>query len=455
MTLNTWSFSKKKNSTARPSGSGNSYNVRLKEDTSIEKPTFIIGTGIDADINYCQFAGNYYFIDDIEVLTNDQVALHCSIDVLATHKSSIGAYRAFVRRSSYESDPWLIDDALSVEQHIVSETMATTDLFTANQTGCFIVRCVSPSDAAPTGIASYVMNHAELKILLDFITTESNFSDMFDDVVVKSFFNPFQYILSIMWFPISKDNIPGTAKSMKLGWWTVSTFKELTSTGYYANVTVNKPTTYYSNDFRVNSKRFTELRAYIPALGVVELPPEALSASLNAEVSIDYVTGTMQVGFYDRGTQGGLTVNRDNFGTFSTQLGVPIQCGQTSALQSAAGITSGGVLGSLAEATLQAADITLGGVSGIFRGASGQQNVMGSTGNMSILVAHPRLILYQRAYGCGEFPGTWYGKPLCKSRVLSNIPGYIKCDAASISLAAPDTEVEAVNNYLNTGFYYE
>lgn len=455
MTLNTWSFSKKKNSTAQPDGSGRSYNVRLKEDTSIEKPTFILGTGIDTDINFCQFNNRYYFIDDVEILTNDQVALPCSIDVLATHKNSIGAYRAFVRRSSYESDPWLIDDALSVEQHIVSESMATTDLFTADQTGCFIVRCVSPSNTSPTGIASYVMNRSELGALLDFITTESNFSDMFDDVVVKSFFNPFQYILSIMWFPIAKDDIPGTSASMKLGWWSVGTFKQLTSTGYYDNIAVNKPTMYYSGDFRATSKRFTEIRVYIPALGVVEIPPEAMAASLYAEVSIDYVTGSMEVGLYDRGSQGGLTVNRDNFGTFSTQLGVPIQCGQTNALQSAAGITSGGVLGSLAEATLQAADITLGGVSGIFRGASGQQNVMGSTGNMSIVVAHPRLITYQRAYGCGEFPGTWYGKPLCKTRVLSTIPGYIKCDGASISLAAPDTEIDAVNNYLNTGFYYE
>lgn len=455
MTLKTWSFSKKKNSTAIPTGSSRDYSVRLKEATSIEKPVFILGTGIDADISYCQFAGNYYFVDDIEFLTNDQVALHCSIDVLGTHRSAIAVYRAFVRRSSFESDPWLIDDALSVQQHIVSETMATTDLFTADQTGCFIVRCVSPSSTSPTGIASYVMSRAELGTLLDFITTDSNFSDLFDDAVVKSFFNPFQYILSIMWFPISKDNIPGSDTTMKLGWWSVGTFKQLTSTGYYANIVVSKPTMYYSGDFRATSKRFTEIRAYIPALGVVEIPPEAMVASLYAEVSIDYVTGSMEVGLYDRGSQGGLTVNRDNFGTFSTQLGVPIQCGQTSTLQSAAQINSGGVVGDIAQSALHASELMFGGIVGIIRGAHDQSNVMGSTGNMSILVAHPRLILYQRAYGCGEFPGTWYGKPLCKTRTLGNIPGYIKCDAASIALDAPDTEIEQVNAYLNTGFYYE
>ena len=75
MTLKTWSFSKKKNSTAQPSGSSRDYTVYMKENTSIESPVLIIGTGIDAGINYCQFVGNFYFIDDVEMLSKDQVAL--------------------------------------------------------------------------------------------------------------------------------------------------------------------------------------------------------------------------------------------------------------------------------------------------------------------------------------------------------------------------------------------
>ncbi len=466
MTLKTWSFSKKKNSTAQPSGSSRDYTVYMKENTSIESPVFIIGTGIDAGINYCQFAGNYYFIDDIEMLSKDQVALHCSIDVLATHKASIGAYTGYVKRASAASSPYIIDDAISIDQNIVNEYMATTDLFDADQSGCFIVRCVSPSGGSPTGIASYVMSKRELGALLDFITDEDNpdFGDILDDAVTKSFFNPFQYIISITWFPISRNDIPGSDEDLRLGWWDVPypsspdpylSWRLMTSPGYFANVQINKPTRYYSGDFRANSKAFTEVKAYIPGLGVVDLDPMALSANLYAEISIDYVTGCMNIGFYERSTQGTDTVNKDCFGTFSSQLGVPIQCGQTDSLTTASAFSSGGFWSQQAANFLHAAKIAGNIVTGIFREDNSDVNVYGSTGNMIQVISHPRLILYQRAYGSSDSPNAVYGRPLCRNRQLSTLPGYIQCEAASIALAAPDTEIEIVNNYLNTGFYYE
>lgn len=465
MTLKTWSFSKKKNSTARPVGSSRDYTVYMKENTSIERPVFIIGSGIDAGINYCQFSGNYYFIDDIELLSKDQVALHCSIDVLATHKIAIGNYTGFVKRSSNTSDAYLYDDAISVDQHIVSETMATTDIFTADQDGCFIVRCVSPSSDSPTGIASFVMSHREIGILLDFITDDDNaaFADIIDDAVTKAFFNPFQYILSIMWFPISRNSISGQDATLRLGWWDVpyestpgsTSWKELTGTGIYQNVAVSKPTRYYTNDFRANSKQFTEVKAYIPGLGVVDIPPIALEANLHAEVSLDFVTGQLIVAFYDRGSQGGVTVNRDCFGSFSSQLGVPIQCGQTGTLETAAAFNSWGIAGEAIRIPVQAVSLMGKLVGGILRDHNGESHVYGSTGNMVQVMSHPRLIMYQRAYGCADAPNAVYGRPLCRNRQLSTIPGFIQCEAASISLAAPDTETEEVNNYLNSGFYYE
>ena len=467
MTLKTWSFSKKKNSTARPSGSSRDYNVYMKENTSIENPVFILGTGIDSGISYAQAWGNYYFVDDIVLLTKDQVELHCSIDALATHKDEIGDYTGFVERAAAAHNAFIIDTALSASQNIVSETMATTDLFSSDQTGCFIVRVVCPSADAPTGIASFVMSHADLKTLLDFIVTDSNFPDVLTDSIVKSFFNPFQYIISITWFPMSKNNIPGSDKTLVLGWWEVGTFKMLTSTGYYDNKTISKPTAYYANDFRVLTKNFTQLFAYIPAMGIAELDPALLTKSANAEVFIDYVTGQMNVNLYERGTQGGLTVNKDPFGSFSAQLGIPIQCGQLSGMGSAvaaAGGATGGsmiqnLLSDLGQSVVAAGADVLSGIGGVVKGICNlpgvSQNVYGSAGNMSSLVAHPRLILDQRAYGCGEFPNTVYGRPLCAMRKINTLSGYIKMQAASIALDAPDTEIEKVNNYLNTGFYYE
>ena len=477
MTLKTWAFSKKKNSTAQPATASRDYTVYMKENTSIENPVFILGTGIDSGISYCQAFGNYYFIDDIVMLTADQCELHCSIDVLATHKTAIGNYTGFVERAAASHNAYIIDTALSATQNIVSETMATTDIFDADQDGCFVVRVVCPSSDSPTGIASFVMSHRELNALLDFIVTDSSFPDVLTDSIVKSFFNPFQYIISIMWFPMSRNDIPGSDEDLILGWWDVpypttpgsTSFKMLNSAaGYYDNVSLSMPTSYYSDDFRKHVKNFTQLSAYIPGLGMVDLDPEFLSASNpTAEVSVDFVTGSMLVNFYDRGSQGGVTVNKSNFGSFSGQIGIPIQCGQWSGMGSsvvAAGGASGGsvaknFLSDLGQSIVAAGADVLSGIGGAVKGilnvGSSNQNVYGSSGNMAQVVAHPELILYQRAYGCGEFPNTVFGRPLCAVRQISTLSGYIKMQAASIALDAPDTEIEKVNNYLNTGFYYE
>lgn len=468
MLLKTWSFSKKKNSTAQPSGISRDYTVYMKEDTSIENPVFILGTGITADVSYCQAFNNYYFVDDIVLISKDQVELHCSIDVLATHKTAIGNYTGFVERSAAAHSAYIIDSALSAGQNIVSETMATTDLFPADQTGCFIVRVVSPSNQSLTGIASFVMSYSDMEDLLDFITTENNFNDVLTDSVVKSFFNPFQYIISIMWFPISKNDIAGSTANLRIGWWDVGNFKMLSQSAfYYANKPVSLPTTYYSNDFRQVTKNFTQVSAYIPGMGIAEVDPAILRSGANAEVFIDYATGQMNVTLYDRGSQGGVTVNRDPFGSFSSQLGVPIQCGQLSGMGSAVA-GSGGATGgtplqnivsdlgqSLVAATTDALSFAGGIVKGIANLPGVSQNVYGSCGNMAGLIAHPRMILYQRAYGCAEFPTTVYGRPLCSMRQISTLPGFIKMQAASVALAAPDTETEKVNAYLNSGFYYE
>jgi len=482
MTLKTWSFAKKKNSTAQPTGSGRDYSVYMKENTSIENPVFILGTGIDADINMCQWAGRYYFIDDSELLSKDQIALHCSTDVLATHKTAIGNYTAFIKRAASLHDPYLLDSALSVQQNIVSETMATTSLFTdslgqdmTDQTGCFIVRCVCPSENSPTGISSFIMSKRELKAVLDFITTENNFQDIMTDSLVKSFFNPFQYIISIMWFPFNRNFISSIDHDLRLGWWTVpypstagsTAFQLLTTAGYSKDVSVNKPTMYYSNDFRAKYKGFTECRAFIPSLGIVELDPEALTKNLSAEVSLDYTTGTLSINFFERSAQGGLVVNKDPFGSFSAQLGVPIPCGQlTSAGQSVAtALDTGNILTDIAGGAIAvAADVIQGAssignlisnITGISRSSVANQNVFGSAGEMQSVIEHPRLILYQRAYGCGEFANTVFGRPLCKNRQINTLSGFVLCEGASIALPAPDSEIDKVNTYLNTGFYYE
>ena len=64
MNINVWSnFTKRRNSTAQPTG-GTQKTVYLKEQTSIEHPSFILAEPL-ANYNYVQAFGNYYFVTDV------------------------------------------------------------------------------------------------------------------------------------------------------------------------------------------------------------------------------------------------------------------------------------------------------------------------------------------------------------------------------------------------------
>ena len=460
MTLKTWSnFSKKINSTLQPTGQSRDYTVYLKENTSIEKPVFILGTGIDAGINYCQCFGNYYFVDDIVMISADQVEVHCTLDVLATHKTAIGAYSAFIERSASAHDQFIIDQAISARQVIVDSAITTNELWPIDQIGCFIVRTVGDAGDA-TGISSWVLTASELGTLLGNLFDENNpdYAQVISDDIVKSFFNPFQYIVSVMWFPINKSNIEkSSSENMQLGFFAMGSYKKIKAGFYFDSVDITKPTNYYTNDFRAYHPNFTQLNMHIPGVGVVSLDPVILSHyKLTAYTCIDYTTGNINVRLQHRDASDNII---GDIVSYSGQVGVPIPVGQINGVSQ--GITN--LANPIASVVAGAGAATLEGIlQGVGNGFSGAANaltpstsILGNPGNMAQMIANPRLITSIINYGTGDIPNTVYGRPFCKNRVISTLSGFIKCQGASVPLAAPDTETQAVNNYLNTGFYYE
>ena len=456
MDINAYTLIKKINSTRQPADSGTSYSVRMKESTSMENPVFILQGGIDPNINYVSAFGKYYFIDDIVLITNDIVELHCSIDVLATHKTAIGDYMAYIDRSAYEYDADLIDESLSAEQKIINEYTASTDLFDVDITGCYLVRTTSPGTTSATGIATWIMNNSDIKRFLDFLTTESNFDDVLEDSVVKSFFNPFQYVLGIKWFPFSKNDIGGTDTAMRLGWWSPGSFKLLTSKSYYNIKSLNIPNNYYLSGYRRFDRSYTRLNADICGIGTIELDPMLLDplSVPGIRTSIDYITGEMKITFLKRGTQGGVTTTKDVYGSYSGIIGIDVPVGQVAGMSAPTISAAAGMSvfdAALSGLVASTADI-IGGIKNVI---SPNTSYIGGAGNIASIISNPRLLLYIRNYGCSEFPLTVNGRPLRKNRKISTLPGYIKCLKASLDLAAPDTETKQVNDYLNSGFYYE
>ena len=95
-----WKFSKRKNSTKQPTGTGTQYSVDLKSGTSLISPTLLLNNSGKPDYNYFQFEGMYYFVTDIVAVRNDLWEIYGKVDSLATGKTSILNTTAYVMYDS-------------------------------------------------------------------------------------------------------------------------------------------------------------------------------------------------------------------------------------------------------------------------------------------------------------------------------------------------------------------
>lgn len=448
MTLKTWSFSKKINSTAQPAGASRDYTVYMKENTSIERPVFIIGTGIDANINYCQWNGNYYFIDDIVLISADQVELHCSIDVLATHKTAIGDYSAFIERASTGFDNMIIDGAVSATQEVIKEDNIGTDIFNVNEVGgVYVLKVIGAYGSNTAGIATYILETSQLEEVLDFMFNDGQFTDILTDAVVKSFFNPFQYIVGLMWLPLSTAAFGGmTAKTVKFGWWQTNNTYNLCNVKVInkQNIELTVPTGYYA-DFRSYDHRFTQYTVRIPTVGTIQIDPSVLSADgkLYLDLTLDIATGATYVV---------LKTTDSIIGTYSGNMGVNVPVGQVNG-------EGGSLLSSLGQLGIGAfignPAALIGGVAGVAGSYNPPPSMIGNYGSVASAPASVTARVNIRCYKTGDLLTSRYGRPVEGMKTINTLSGFIKCRMASISLAAPDSEIETVNNYLNSGFYYE
>lgn len=452
MQLTYWlNFSKRKNSTLTPSSEGTTINVELKRETSISNPTFLISgdVGNYVGLNYVYCLGRYYFVSDITSVRNDLFTIIGIIDVLATYKSQIGAYNCFVERASNPTayDILVPDYSLSGVYDILDSIEEQSDLYPAFSTqGTFLLRTTGKtSSASSLGISTYAVSKENIMEVLNFLFTDSNF-DFLSDASVKSFFNPFQYIIDCKWFPFVSTVFSSTNQSIQFGWWDTGVQGAVvTATAVQFAISMDIPESSYT-DFRQYDSRYTSLKIFLPGCGLMSLNPlETGNGRISAQYQIDIATGETLVKLYNN--TGYL------LGNFSGQMSSPIALGQLNVQLMDSGKGFLGGLGEIAKGNI------FSGISGIIEGAQTilqpTQSTNGNAGNMSSLIYNQRVKMYRIEYKTKEYPTSVYGRPCCRNLTLSSIPGYILCANASLNIPGYSAEKDAINGYLNGGFYYE
>lgn len=440
-------FSKRKNSTKRPTGQGTEVPCLLKSATTFQNPMFILKKPMNdmLQFNYAKWADHYYFIDSTTSINAGQTEISCTEDVLATYKNEISNYTCFIERSSNQTT--LANDTMYIPTNdwVLStrNVIHKEKIMTSTYSQQYIIRVVSR-----TGVASYYIKGNQLNNLLDYMYTESNFTDVITDAITKLMFDPFKYIVDLKWIPFVDSAFNNSNyEAIQLGFWdsgvTAKRIDEDTVVNFSYSFAFDNPL-YAITDFRYYSPSFSNYFIKLPFIGVVALNPYKIDESVNALYQFDATSGLCNVFLQSK---------KVVFASYQFQLSVPVQIGYAST--NIAQLTTSAV--SLVGAGLQG-NIAQGISSGIEAGRSitaPEVSMLGTIGNISNILNNQ--ILEFNSYACTSInpDGASEGYADGTVRSISGLSGYIKCRNASIEISGFTGDQEAVNNYLNSGFYYE
>lgn len=455
MQVNFYQLYKRVNSTKRPDTVLATLDCQLKEPCSILSPVLIVSTdNTIVNYNYCYIEKwkKYYFITDTVVQTGGRYEVSLSCDELASWKESIGRYTCFVERAASSYNSLVADSLMSNTENLITDVSAVTTIggdIWDSLTGCFILRCVNPGGSVE-GISSYVLSQGDLARVLAFMFTEDNFSDVLSDATVKSFFNPFQYIVSLMWLPIGGGLTGVTEENVKFGWWdTGVSAPTVSNAGVAIQVnSINVPENPYS-DFRAYDNRFSNYVLYIPSVGSIPVNASDAQNGFNLVMSVDALTGICEIHLRAGDAEGDNPI----IATYKTQIGVPIQIGQVNGTLASTATGAASAIGSLAGGRIMSGISQL--VNSVQTAMSPTPSINGTNGARYPLRSNATIICTLTARGACEYPTTVAGRPLYANRQLSSFSGYVKCGSASIDIGGYRGEKETVNGFLNGGFYYE
>lgn len=456
----------------------NRYDCTLKTPSSIERPEVILSSFIPgAKYAWIPSFKRYYFIEDITAIHNERFSYQLSVDVLGSYSAAIKTKSLYCSRSSAGSA--MLPDPLLTHKNAIHVIENNTSLTGFDQTGGYVLATVGGGTSSQAGSVSlYLITANVLNSMMAELFNASSAvygSDITDDSV-KTYFNPFQYIVSCHWVPFT----PGTGSDyIKFGFWTSTYQGILLGAGYEmgynftGGITIPKVN---GDDFTSFSPQWVRHDLYVPGFGNFPIDPKYSGKTIYINAWMDWATGQANCDI----CTGSLT--SDYIGRMSGQLGIPIQLSQLSVDVSNIGST---LIGKLESATG-------GAVSNAFAGQSGGAGVMarliGIASNFAknVPIVGDQLSGWREAMSptlesCGTNGNRFYLKnmyqavltstyfspdnatdihskfnyPDDKVRTLSGLSGYAVFQTEQSVNVGNSTENSLINAFLEGGVYIE
>lgn len=469
MNVTLFKFTKRQNSTAVPYvSSGKNFSCQLKDETSFINPVLRFDpSGLTSGLfspsayNFAQilYWQRYYYITDWKYINGCWEA-YLTVDVMASFRGEIGNTSAYIIRSNSASNGNIIDSFYPAKTDVTIQktNVACAWYNVAPSGGSYILGVINYENGNKIGALNYyALTASQLSSILNYLFTDniynaSSISEM-GSGLYKSLFNPFQYIVSCLWFPFATSAFGSSQTDVKVGYWStgvqgiiVSSLAEKT----FVTATIpDHPQ--LSRGAYLNRAPYTKHTLYIPPFGCIPIDTNFISIGkyLYSAVLVDHITGqaTIRVAISPSSSN----LNEYNIMCERTgMIGVPIQLAQVltdyvNTLSSATDVIS------------SALSFNLGGVfKGLLSAVESQMpkvSTSGANGSFIETLQYPQLI--SEFLNIVNENQTEFGRPLCDTRTISTLSGYIQCGEADHAFSGTRAENEEINRNMQAGFFYE
>ena len=455
-------FSKRVNSTKRPtSGTGTAVDVVLKDECTIISPTFILNK-LDFDINYVEAFGNYYFAH-VKNLDGHRSEIICTIDHLATFKTQIGSYSGFVEYAASAPDSYIyLPDPRNGASAAMKYGSAEEDPgWVVTSQGCYILAVNGIlSNGMGGSPAYYVCTPTELNNIVAEIFDQSLASQ-----VEKQFNGVANSIVSCVWLPFSAGWVitqtGAVSSQVCIGSELLnSTAHLITSRVWHVRKYASIPNPLGYSGTYIQTSQYYLVSIFLPGVGVCPVNYDMFKdnalGSITIDIELDFLTGDIVYNLSNSSPNGSEIV-----AVFSgnVETKVPV----AGASYDGIGV-AGGIVETLGNAMKGSISGVASGVFDVIQSLECKTMIVGANSSClgPLYKNKIEVEVYVRVPIIGSLSDSELyqyraeqGMPYMKTVTISSLSGYVKCSAASVNIPGDGEEQKAVNDYLNSGFYYE
>lgn len=476
-TIRATTFSKRRNSTKRPTSYDHTYTVNLKERCDWNNPTFIL-QGDDFPYNYVRWGNQYYFVDSVAYIRNDLIEVSCVTDVLATFKETILDSTQFVSYSNVSGGQWLPDTRIPIlKSHSTAKSEVLLPIF--NLVGGWYILSV----IGMHGCHMYALTFSQLLTLcenlqndantmitntlsgLDFGSTEEALESLTKamvntDILGNAYSNAPSCIRSCIWVPFVIPEGYGTGPIFLGRFNSGVSAVHINSAPITGSVSVSIP--WQFSDWR--RAYCEEVYLYLPLVGMINIDTtsitneQAITVNYSYTLSDGVVAYQIKAGNQIIGSYGG-----------SCSANYPIGINQPASVGEVINSMIGGIQKTAAVAASAGLNVASAAASGAITGITAAYEVentaytthpscIGGVGGGAGFGLDKNLTCYTVAHPTVMEPAEMaatMGVPTMKPIKLSSCSGYVQCANAHVALPAHASEINAVDSFLNSGFYIE